>query len=287
MTTRPLQIVSDSREMRIRMEDLRRDGRKIVFVPTMGYLHQGHVSLLEEGRRRGDVLVLSIFVNPTQFAAHEDLDKYPRDMEGDLAKARGAGTDFAFTPDAKSFYPPGYQTWVQVRQLSQGLCGDKRPGHFDGVASVVTKLFHVVQPHTAIFGEKDFQQLAVIRRMVKDLDFGIEIVGMPTVREPDGLAMSSRNAYLKPEERQQALVLSRALAKAQAMVAAGERRAATILEAARAEIAAAPLARIDYCELRDPDSLELLETLSGPTLMALAVFVGATRLIDNKVLRFS
>jgi pantoate--beta-alanine ligase len=281
----PLEIIADARELRVRMEDLRRDGRKIVFVPTMGFLHQGHVSLLEEGRRRGDVLVLSIFVNPTQFGANEDLSKYPRDMDGDLAKARGAGTDFAFVPDATRFYPPGYQTWVQVRELSQGLCGEKRPGHFDGVASVVTKLFHVVQPHLAIFGEKDFQQLAVIRRMVKDLDFGIEIVGMPTVREADGLAMSSRNAYLSPDERQQALVLSRAMAKVQALVGQGERSAATLLDAARAEIATAPSARIDYLELRDPDALHLVETLGGPTLFALAVFVGKTRLIDNRVLK--
>ncbi len=281
----PLEIIADAREMRVRMEDLRRDGRKIVFVPTMGYLHQGHVSLLEEGRRRGDVLVLSIFVNPTQFGPSEDLSKYPRDMDGDLAKARGAGTDFAFTPHASTFYPPGYQTWVQVRELSQGLCGDKRPGHFDGVASVVAKLFHVVNPHAAIFGEKDFQQLAVIKRMVKDLDFDIEIVGMPTVREADGLAMSSRNAYLSPEERQQALTLSRALERAQALVKAGERDAGKLLEAARAEIASAPDARIDYLELRDPDSLHLVPTLSGPTLFAMAVFVGKTRLIDNRVLR--
>ena len=281
----PLEIIADAREMRVRMQDLRRDARKIVFVPTMGYLHQGHVSLLEEGRRRGDILVLSIFVNPTQFGPTEDLSKYPRDMEGDLAKARAAGTDFAFTPSAATFYPPGYQTWVQVRELSQGLCGDKRPGHFDGVASVVTKLFHVVDPHVAIFGEKDFQQLAVIRRMVRDLDFDIEIVGMATVREPDGLAMSSRNAYLSPDERREGLTLSRALAAAQASVSAGERSAAKLLEAARAEIATAPSARIDYLELRAPDSLHLCETLTGPTLFAMAVFFGKTRLIDNRVLR--
>lgn len=281
----PLEIIPDAREMRVRMQDVRRDGKKIVFVPTMGYLHEGHVSLLREGRSRGDVLVLSIFVNPTQFGPNEDLSKYPRDMDGDLAKARSAGTDFAFTPHASSFYPPGYQTWVQVRELSQGLCGDKRPGHFDGVASVVTKLFHVVDPHVAIFGEKDFQQLAVIRRMVRDLDFDIEIVGMPTVREPDGLAMSSRNAYLSADERRQGLTLSRALAAAQASVAAGEKSAAKLLEAARAEIATAKDARIDYLELRDPDSLKLVETITGPTLFALAVFVGKTRLIDNRVLR--
>jgi pantoate--beta-alanine ligase len=280
-----LEIIADAREMRLRMEDLRRDGRKIAFVPTMGYLHQGHVSLLEEGRRRGDVLVLSIFVNPTQFGPNEDLDKYPRDPEGDLEKARGAGTDFAFMPEAASFYPRGYQTYVSVRGLSQGLCGDKRPGHFDGVASVVTKLFHVVQPHLALFGEKDFQQLAVIRRLVIDLDFGIEIVGMPTVREADGLAMSSRNKYLSPDERQQALVLSRSLALAETMIRGGEKDAAKILAAVIAELGTAPAARIDYVELRDPDTLQPLATIDGPALCVMAVFVGATRLLDNRVIR--
>jgi pantoate--beta-alanine ligase len=281
----PLEIISDSREMRVRMEDLRRDGKKIVFVPTMGFLHQGHGSLLEEGRRRGDVLVLSIFVNPTQFGPNEDLARYPRDLEGDLALARATGTDFVFTPEAAGFYPRGYQTYVSVRGLSQGLCGDKRPGHFDGVASVVTKLFHVVQPHLALFGEKDFQQLAVIRRMVIDLDFGIEIIGMPIVREADGLAMSSRNKYLSPDERREALVLSRALDTAEKLIRAGEKDAARILAATNAEIGKAPSARIDYVELRDPDSLQPIDKIDGPALLVMAVFVGTTRLLDNRVIR--
>jgi pantoate--beta-alanine ligase len=281
----PLHVVNDPREMRLLSEDLRRDGRRIAFVPTMGYLHQGHVSLLEEGRRRADVLVLSIFVNPTQFGPNEDLSRYPRDLEGDLAKARGAGTDFAFVPDASVMYPPGAQTFVQVRGLSQGLCGDKRPGHFDGVATIVSKLFNIVQPHVALFGEKDYQQLAVIRQMTRDLDFGIEIVGMPIVREPDGLAMSSRNAYLSPDERRRALGLSKGLAAARALLASGERGAARLAEAARAEVlAAAPDARIDYIELRDADTLAPIERVERPALLALAVFVGATRLIDNGVL---
>jgi pantoate--beta-alanine ligase len=279
-----LEVIADPREMRIRAEDLRRDGRKIAFVPTMGYLHEGHVRLLEEGRRRADVLVLSIFVNPTQFGPNEDLDRYPRDLPGDLAKARSAGVDLAFVPEAAAMYPAGAQTFVEVRDLSRGLCGDRRPGHFAGVATVVTKLFHVVRPHVAIFGEKDYQQLAVIRRMTRDLDLGVEIVGVPIVREPDGLAMSSRNAYLSPSERTEALSLSRALDRAEAMVAAGERDAARIVEAARAVLAEAPSARIDYVELRDAETLAEIASLDRPAVLALAVFIGSTRLIDNRVL---
>jgi pantoate--beta-alanine ligase len=278
------EVISDPREMRIRAEDIRRDGRKIAFVPTMGYLHAGHVSLLHEGRRRGDVLVLSIFVNPMQFGPREDLSRYPRDLDGDLDKARGAGTDLAFVPDAAAMYPEGFQTRVAVTELSRGLCGDKRPGHFDGVATVVTKLLHLVKPHLAVFGDKDYQQLAVIRRLVRDLDLDVEIVGMPIVREPDGLAMSSRNAYLSADERRQALVLSSALARAHALVAGGERDAAALVAAARAVVAEAPAARIDYVELRDADSLAPVERLDRPAVLALAVFVGATRLIDNRVL---
>lgn len=271
--------------MRIATEDLRRDGRRIAFVPTMGYLHRGHVALLEDGRRRADVLVLSIFVNPTQFGPTEDLSRYPRDLEGDLAKARAAGVDIAFVPDERAMYCSPPSTSVVVTGLTDGLCGPKRPGHFAGVATVVTKLFHLVQPHVALFGEKDYQQLAVIRRMVRDLDFDIEIVGLPIVREADGLAMSSRNAYLAPDERVQALQLARALGVAEALAAAGERRAAAIVAAARAEIERAPSARIDYVELRDAESLETLENLAQPAVLALAVFIGKTRLIDNRVLR--
>lgn len=280
-----LQVITDPREMRIRAEDLRRDGRRIAFVPTMGYLHRGHVALLEEGRRRGDVLVLSIFVNPTQFGPNEDLARYPRDLPGDLEKARGAGVDVAFVPEAAAMYPDGYQTFVDVRELSRGLCGDRRPGHFAGVASVVTKLFHLVDPHVAVFGEKDYQQLAVIRRMVRDLDFDVEIVGLPIVREPDGLAMSSRNAYLAPPEREQALCLVRALEAAEARFRAGERDAARLVAVARETIAAAPLARIDYVELRDADTLVEVARVERPVVLAVAAFLGRTRLIDNRVLR--
>jgi pantoate--beta-alanine ligase len=280
-----LEVVDDAQVMQLRMRAARRQGLRIAFVPTMGYLHEGHVALLAEGRRRGDVLVLSIFVNPTQFAPSEDLERYPRDLPGDLEKARAAGTDLVFAP-GQDFYPPGYQTWVSVRELSSPMCGASRPGHFDGVASVVAKLFHVVQPDVAIFGEKDWQQLAIVRRMVRDLDFGIEIAGVATVRESDGLALSSRNKYLSAAERRDALCLSRALGVAAKLVEGGEREAAVLLEAARAEIAQAPSARVDYLEVRDPESLMAIKHLAdAPALMAMAVFVGRTRLIDNRILR--
>jgi pantoate--beta-alanine ligase len=279
----PFEILRDPATMRARAEDLRRDGRRIAVVPTMGFLHEGHLSLLRAARAAADVVILTIFVNPTQFGAGEDLSRYPRDEEGDLRSARACGIDLAFCPDAAAMYPPGSQTFVEVRELSRPMCGEKRPGHFAGVASVVTKLFHLTHPHVAFFGQKDFQQLAVIRRMVRDLDFGIEIVGLPIVREPDGLAMSSRNAYLSPEGRVQALALSRGLAAAEASFRAGERSAAALVAAARAPLEQAGV-RIDYVELRDADELTALETLDRRAVLAIAAFVGSTRLIDNRVL---
>ena len=253
-------------------------GERVAFVPTMGALHEGHVKLLREARGLGQRLALSIFVNPTQFGPNEDLARYPRDLPGDLAKAAGAGTDVAFVPDARDVYPAGFQTTVEVRELARGLCGPFRPGHFAGVATVVCKLFNVVRPDVAVFGEKDYQQLAIVRRMVTDLDMGIEIVGIPTVREPDGLAMSSRNAYLSPQERARALSLSRALFAARDAAAAGERDAAAIVARARAAL---DVDRIDYVELVDGDSLQPLITVAAPAVMAMAVFIGRTRLIDN------
>jgi pantoate--beta-alanine ligase len=276
--TRVLHTVA---EMTAFSEAARARGERIAFVPTMGFLHAGHVSLLDDGRRRGDRLVLSIFVNPTQFAPGEDLARYPRDLEGDLAKAAAAGTDVAFVPDDGQMYPVGYQTYVRVRELEEGLCGASRPDHFQGVATVVCKLFNIVRPHVALFGEKDFQQLAVIRRMVVDLNLPVEVAGLPIVREPDGLAMSSRNKYLSPEERQRALALSRGLFAAHALFDSGERSAQTLVAAARAPIAAAAT-RVDYVEVRDAESLRpIAERVEGPSVIAVAAFVGPTRLIDN------
>jgi len=270
--------------MSARVEDLRRDGRRIAVVPTMGALHEGHLELLRVARARADVVILTIFVNPTQFAPHEDLAKYPRDEAGDLAKARTCGIDLAFCPDAAAMYPPGSQSFVEVRELAAPLEGERRPGHFAGVATIVTKLYHITRPHVAVFGEKDYQQLAVLRRMTKDLDFGIEIIGVPIVREADGLAMSSRNAYLSADQRKAALVLSRSLAAAEVAFRAGERDPAALIATATATIAAEPLVRIDYVALRDADSLAELSRITGKAVMALAAFVGTTRLIDNRVL---
>jgi pantoate--beta-alanine ligase len=261
-------------------EAARARGERISFVPTMGALHAGHVALLEEARRLGQRLVLSIFVNPTQFGPSEDLAKYPRDLPGDLAKAAPAGIDVAFVPEARDMYPAGFQTFVEVRELSKGLCGDRRPGHFVGVATVVCKLFTIVRPHVAVFGEKDYQQLAVVRRMAEDLALGVEIVGLPTVREPDGLAMSSRNAYLSPADRQRATALHRGLARARDAARAGEDAAPRLVELALAEIAPA-VDRLDYLEVRDAGSLAPVDRLAGPAVMLVAAFVGGTRLIDN------
>ena len=280
----PFEIFRDPARLRAHVEDLRRDGRRIAVVPTMGALHEGHLSLLRVARSRADLVILTIFVNPTQFGPNEDLAKYPRDEAGDLAKARACGIDLAFCPEPAAMYKPGAQTFVEVRELQQPLCGARRPGHFAGVATVVSKLFHITQPHLAVFGEKDYQQLAIIRRMVRDLDFGIEIVGVPIVREPDGLAMSSRNAYLSQEQRQAALSLSRGLAAAEAKFRAGERDAATLVAAARAPIEAEPLARIDYVELRDAEDLAPVSRCERPVVLAMATFIGTTRLIDNRVL---
>ena len=270
--------------MRARVEDQRRDGRRVAVVPTMGSLHDGHLSLLRIARARADLVILTIFVNPTQFGPNEDLAKYPRDEAGDLAKARPCGIDLAFCPDAAAMYPSGAQTFVTVRELAKPLCGARRPGHFDGVATIVTKLFNITKPHLAVFGEKDFQQLAIIRRMVRDLDLGIEIVGGPIVREPDGIAMSSRNAYLSADQRVAAKALSTGLAAAEAMYRGGQRDAATLVAAARAPLEAEPLVRIDYVELRDADELTDISTVDRRAVLAVAAFLGTTRLIDNRVL---
>jgi pantoate--beta-alanine ligase len=238
---------------------------------------------MREGRRRADVVAASIFVNPTQFGPKEDLSRYPRDLEGDLAKCASAGAEAVFAPVPAEVYPPGYQTYVEVEQVSQGLCGARRPGHFRGVATVVTKLLCLFKPHVALFGEKDYQQLQVIRALERDLNLGVDIVGMPTVREPDGLAMSSRNAYLSPEERHRALSLSRGLSAARELCRNGTRESSALVGAVRRELEAVGL-REDYVELVDATSLTPLSAVTPghPARMLVAAFAGTTRLIDNQ-----
>lgn len=259
-------------------------GQRIGLVPTMGYLHAGHLSLVAAARQRTDLVVASLFVNPLQFGANEDLSRYPRDVDRDTQLLAKAGTDVLFLPDARSMYPEGFQTHVEVERVTRGLCGTARPTHFRGVTTVVAKLFNMVKPHVAVFGQKDFQQLVSIRRMVVDLSFDIEIIGAPIVREADGLAMSSRNAYLSPPERAAARCLSQALSAADALVSHGENDGLRILAAARRVIADEPLARLEYASLVDPETLEDVNTIDGVALLALAAHVGKTRLIDNALL---
>lgn len=275
-----VEVISSPAAMGAWSDAVRARGQRIAFVPTMGALHAGHVSLLSAARSHGDVVVLSIFVNPTQFGPKEDLARYPRDLDGDLAKAGSVETAVAFVPAAKDMYPSGYQTYVDVREISQGLCGGARPGHFTGVASVVCKLFNIVRPHVAHFGEKDYQQLAVIRRMVADLNMPVDIVGQPTVREPDGLAMSSRNAYLSAPDRARATAIYRGLTAARDLWTKGERKAAGLVAAARASVETG-VDRIDYLEIRDAQSLRPVDEISAPAVMLAAAHVGTTRLIDN------
>jgi pantoate--beta-alanine ligase len=253
-------------------------------VPTMGYLHEGHLSLVRRATEECASVVVSIFVNPTQFGPNEDLDAYPRDMERDLRLLESLGVALVWTPTPEIMYPSGYQTWVQVEALTEPLEGARRPGHFRGVATVVAKLFNGVLPARAYFGQKDAQQVAVIRRMSSDLNFPIEIVVCPTVREPDGLAMSSRNAYLDPAQRKAATVLYRALSAAEGAYEAGERSAERLRALMRETIEAEPLAEMQYVSCADHDTLQELDTVSGKALLSMAVFVGKTRLIDNFVL---
>ena len=256
-------------------------GKTITLVPTMGFLHQGHLSLLDEGRKRGDLLVLSIFVNPTQFGQGEDFEEYPRDLGKDSQLALAAGVDMIFAPDAGEMYPRGYATYVDVEGITTNLCGASRPGHFRGVCTVVNKLFNIIQPDTAIFGNKDFQQLAVIRRMTSDLNLPIDIVGMPIHREADGLAMSSRNVNLSTERRQQALALSQALAQARQLVAAGNTDATAIIAQLKKSINTQPDARIDYIQICHQLTLEDQDSINTDSVLLLAVHFGSTRLIDN------
>ena len=281
------ELVRDPAAWQRRCAAARDGGRRIALVPTMGFLHRGHLSLLREARRRagdGGLAVATIFVNPTQFGPGEDLARYPRDLAGDLARCAEAGVDWVLAPERPDHvYAREHETWVDVTRVSQGLCGARRPGHFRGVATVVAKLLNLTRPHVALFGEKDWQQLQVIRAMVRDLDFGVDVVGMPIVREPDGLALSSRNAYLGSEERPRALSLSRALAATRTRAAGGERDAARLAAAARAEIERAG-ARVDYVEIVHPTSLAPVAQAEPGSRMLVAAFVGTTRLIDNDAL---
>jgi pantoate--beta-alanine ligase len=279
-----MNVIATINEMQSTARSLKQQGKSIAFVPTMGFLHEGHASLLREGRTRADILVLSLFVNPIQFGKNEDLDRYPRDLERDLTVAADCGVDIVFTPSAGEMYPDGFQTSITVSNVSRPLCGASRPGHFDGVSTVVTKLFNIVMPDLALFGRKDYQQLAVIRRMVADLSLPVTIVGMPIVRESDGLAMSSRNAYLKPEERRSALALSSSIAAVRAAYVAGECSVEALLGTARDVISREPLLKVDYLEFCNEVTLQPVSEAAGDTLFALAVFAGTTRLIDNTVL---
>ncbi len=279
-----MRIIENIAEMQRLADAWRAEHERIAFVPTMGVLHEGHLDLMRAARKLGTKSVISIFVNPTQFAPTEDFESYPRDLQRDLDLSTSVGTDAAFVPSMDEMYPDGFQTYVNVAQVTENLCGVSRPIFFRGVATVVSKLFHAVKPHIAVFGEKDFQQLVTIRRMVKDMNMDIDIVGHPIVREKDGLAMSSRNAYLKPEERPAALRLNRSLKEAQKLVDSGETRAAVILKAVNDILTTGGGATVDYAKLCNPDTIEDVEVISGPALLALAVRVGKTRLIDNRVL---
>jgi pantoate--beta-alanine ligase len=258
--------------------------KPVGLVPTMGFLHEGHISLVQRARIECASVVVSIFVNPTQFGPSEDLEKYPRDLSRDLALLKAAGADLVWTPTPEIMYPPGYQTWVEVAGLTKSLEGETRPGHFRGVTTIVAKLFNAVGPDKAYFGQKDAQQAAVIRQMVRDLNFPLEVVICPTVREADGLAMSSRNTYLNHAERKAATVLYRALSAARAAYENGERKADALRKIMRETINAEPLARLQYVSCADYDTLEELEKVSGKTLLSMAVYLGKTRLIDNFVL---
>jgi pantoate--beta-alanine ligase len=264
---------------------LRGEGRVLGFVPTMGALHEGHLSLVRAARAECDVVAVSIFVNPTQFGPNEDYAKYPRTLEQDCRLLEREGVHLVFAPTADEMYPEGASTFVLVEGVSERLDGASRPGHFRGVATVVSKLFHIVCPHKAYFGQKDAAQVAVLRKMVRDLNFPVQLVVCPTVREADGLAMSSRNRYLSPEERRQALVLSRSLKRVEEIVEQGERAAHRLIAAAREVFAEEPSVRVDYISVVDPDTLKEVSEVSTGTLVALAAFVGGTRLIDNTILR--
>jgi pantoate--beta-alanine ligase len=279
-----MEVIESISKMKNLAKEWKRQGLSIGFVPTMGYLHEGHLALVRRARELSDRVVVSIFVNPIQFAPGEDYQRYPRDLERDKALLEKEGVDVLFSPKVEEMYPPGFQTYVEVKELSSGLCGRYRAGHFVGVATVVLKLFNIVQPDIAVFGEKDYQQLKVIQRMVQDLNLDVKIIPHPTVREEDGLAMSSRNTYLSPEERKSAIALYKALNLAEELINQGERRVATLKEKLKEFIESYPYTKVQYIEFVHPETLKEVERVDEPTLLALAVFVGKARLIDNKII---
>jgi len=278
-----MKIIKSAKEMQLFSESLRNQGKIVTFVPTMGYFHEGHLNLMREAGKRGDCVVISIYVNPTQFGPNEDFEQYPRDFDRDLAMAESVGVDVIYFPSNQEMYPPNYQTYVTVEGVTDNLCGLSRPGHFRGVATVCAKLFNAVKPHIAVFGKKDFQQLVTIKRMVQDLNLDLEVVGMATTREPDGLAMSSRNIYLTVEERKSALSLSRSLKIARELYEQGERDAAKIAEKVKSNIESNLYTKIDYVQICDTTTMKDVARLEGECVIALAVRVGKTRLIDNYV----
>ncbi len=279
-----IQQITTVEEMKAHSRKWRQEGKTIVLVPTMGYFHEGHLSLMRKGRAMGDRLVVSIFVNPAQFGSGEDFENYPRDLNRDLALAENEHVDAVFTPDVDVFYGPTFQTYVTLEYLPKHLCGPFRPTHFRGVSTVVCKLLNAVQPHIAIFGQKDYQQLLIVRQMVSDLNMGVTIVGGETIREADGLAMSSRNTYLSAAQRESARSIYQALTRAQKLIDSGTRDTADIISAAAARIESHPDADIDYISICDPDTLEETDTINRTVLMAVAVRIGKTRLIDNMLL---
>ncbi len=282
-----MEIIKTVKEMKSISSGARRMEKTIVLVPTMGFFHEGHLSLMREGRRRGDILVVSLFVNPTQFSPGEDFERYPRDFERDRRMAEDVGVDILFAPETEEMYLPNHQTFVYVEKLTKGLCGKSRPTHFQGVTTVVNMLFNIVMPHIAIFGEKDFQQLITIKQMVRDLHMDVEVLGMPIVRESDGLAMSSRNTYLKPDERKAALSIYRSLKRAEELLQKGEREAEAILAELNKILLSEPLIRIDYAQVCDVNTLEDVNRIEGDVVIAIAAYVGRTRLIDNLIFRYN
>lgn len=279
-----MKVVETISEIRKQIKDWRKQGYSIGFVPTMGYLHEGHLSLVQKALEQNDKAVVSIFVNPMQFSPSEDLESYPRDFNRDKELLEKAGANLIFYPGAEKLYEDDFCTYVDMNRVSKELCGKSRPVHFRGVCTVVTKLFHIITPDKAYFGQKDAQQLAVIKRMVRDLNMDIEIVGCPIVREKDGLAKSSRNTYLSEEERRAALILSKAIFLGEQLVKQGERKASILKEKMKELIESEPLANIDYIEVVDANSIEKVEQLSGSVLTAIAVYIGRTRLIDNFII---